>query len=66
MKADKRFDCVKMKDELQARLDEKYRGLTDEQIRERIRHELATSDGPIARLWRSVTQKPASPTQARP
>ena len=57
MKTAKRFDCVKMKNDIQARLAEEYRGLTDEQIRERIRRKLARSKSPVARLWRSLTRK---------
>lgn len=54
MKTAKAFDCVKMKDRIQAKLRKEYRGLTDEQIRDRSRRKLATSDSPIARLWRSL------------
>ena len=35
MKKAKEFDCVRFKDELQARLMREYKGLTDEQIRRR-------------------------------
>jgi hypothetical protein len=43
-----------MKDEIQARLTRQWRGLTDEEIRERIRRNLATSQTPIAKLWRKL------------
>jgi hypothetical protein len=53
-KADKAFDCVRYKDELQARLRREYAGLTDEQVRQRIRRKLATSQSSIAKLWRTL------------
>jgi hypothetical protein len=52
MKKAKEFDCVRYKDELQARLMREYKGLTDEQIRRRRARKLATSQSPIAKLWR--------------
>ncbi|MCX5739919.1 MAG: hypothetical protein NTZ61_15750 [Proteobacteria bacterium] len=54
MKKLKEFDCVRMKDEIQARLMREYKGMTDKQIRERIRQKLATSQTPIAKLWRKL------------
>jgi hypothetical protein len=54
MKKAKAFDCVRLKDEIQARLMREWRGLTDEEIRERIRRRLAQSQSPIAKLWRAV------------
>jgi len=54
MKKPREFDCVRMKDEIQARLTRQWRGLTDEEIRERIRRNLATSQTPIAKLWRKL------------
>lgn len=52
MKTAKRFDCVALKDRLQAEQAREWRGLTDEQIRRRIRRRLARSKSPVARLWR--------------
>jgi len=54
MKKTKKFDCVRLKDEIQARLTRQWRGLTDKEIRERIQQELATSKSPIAQLWRKL------------
>jgi hypothetical protein len=54
MKKPKEFDCVQFKDELQARLMREYKGLTDEQIRRRRARKLATSQTPIAKLWRKL------------
>jgi hypothetical protein len=52
----KAFDCVQMKNEIQARLAKKYAGLTLAERSERIEHELATSDDPIAIWWRKVRE----------
>jgi hypothetical protein len=54
MKKPKEFDCVRFKDELQARLMREYEGLTEEQIRKRTARKLATSQTPIAKLWRKL------------
>ena len=59
MKTAKRFDCVAMKDRIQAEQARDYRGLTDEQIRRRIRRALARSKSPLGRLWRSLEARPA-------
>jgi len=50
----RKFDCVKMKEQIHAKLDREFRGLTDRQIRERIRRKLATSDNEVARWWREM------------
>ena len=57
MEKAKNFDCVRMKDEIQARLMREYKGLTDEQIRRRRARKLATSQSPIAKLWRELTAR---------
>ena len=54
MNQDKPFDCIAMKDETQARLAKKWQGLTDDEIRDLIRHDLETSDDLLARRWRSI------------
>ena len=50
----KKLDCIKMKDGIQARLAEKWKGLSDEEVRQLIRDDLETSDDLLARWWRSV------------
>ncbi len=60
MKTEKDFDCLKLKDEIQAKLRKEWQGLTDEQIRERIRHDLDTSEEPLAVWWRDVTSRRAA------
>ena len=53
----KAFDCVAMKDEIQRKLREKHKGMTDEEIRDRFLRELETSNSPIARWWRRVKDR---------
>ena len=52
----KAFDCVEMKNSIQARLLEAYDGLTDEEVRQRIHDQLTTSDDIVARKWRRLAQ----------
>ena len=51
----KRFDCVRMKNEIQAHLLQEQRGLTEAEIQTRAEQGLATSDSPAARFWREMT-----------
>jgi hypothetical protein len=53
------FDCLKMKNNIQAAMLREYRDLSDAEIQARIEHDLATSDAPAARLWRNLTGKRA-------
>ena len=57
MKKVKRFDCVKMKNDIQARMLRKYRGMTDAEIQADMERELATSNSPVAQFWRRITSK---------
>ena len=59
MKTAKKFDCVQFKDRLQSRQAQRLSGLTEEQARQRIRRELAASQSPVAKLWRSLGKRPA-------
>ena len=63
MKKAKAFDCVRMKDEIQARLLREHKGLTDEQVRRRRARKLATSESPIAKLWRELEARDKKPTK---
>ena len=54
MKAEKAFDCVEMKTAIQAKVREKYAGLSEEEIARRRRQWLETSDEPLPRWWRSL------------
>lgn len=64
MKAVPGFDCLKLKDEIQAKLLEEWRGLSDEQVRERIQRELESSSEPIAKSWRRQ-RTPRTATEVR-
>ncbi len=64
MAGKKKFDCVEMKNTIQAKLAQEYAGLTDAEVRARIEEKLATSDDPVARKWRSLGQREQpSPTK---
>ena len=52
----KDFDCVEMKNELQQKLLDKWKGLSDEEIVEKMRHDLETSDDSLAGWWRRVRE----------
>lgn len=52
MKKKKDFDCVEMKNQIQAQIARENEGLTDEEIREKRRLFLETSDNEVARAWR--------------
>lgn len=54
MKTAKSFDCVRMKDDIQARLRVEWQGLKEKEIRAKVHEHLATSDGEIAKWWRGA------------
>jgi len=56
-----------MKDAIQQELAAERQGQSDEQIRERIEHELRTSDDPLARWWRRAraAASQSSPAEVR-
>ena len=56
MTARKRFDCVEMKNAIQARLLDQREGLAEEEIEQQIAELLATSGDPLARKWRRIGQ----------
>lgn len=58
----KQFDCVEMKNEIQRKLREKHKGMTEEDIRRRFLHEMESSDSPVARWWRTVRDRQAAGT----
>jgi len=57
---EKNFDCVKMKDEIQAKLRKEREGMTDEEIRSAIKNKLETSDIPLAQWWRNIVSRQAT------
>ena len=65
MKPAKKFDCVKMKDEIQARLLAEYRGLSDEEVTRRMHRKLEASDSPAARWWRAIVARETESAASR-
>jgi len=56
-RTEKTFDCVEMKNQLQAAMERRYAGLTDEERREAMNRYLETSDDPVARKWRALASR---------
>jgi len=54
MTAKKKFDCVEMKNAIQAKMLEERRQLGEAEVIRRHRQWLASSDDPLARLWRCL------------
>ena len=50
------FDCVAMKDAIQAAHAKEYGGMTSEEVRRRVEQKLATSDHPAAVWWRAISK----------
>ncbi|NQT86651.1 hypothetical protein HQ560_07805 [bacterium] len=50
----KAFDCVEMKNAIQARLRRERAGMFEEDVRAAVRRELATGSDPLARLWQTL------------
>jgi len=57
MKRKKAFDCVAMKDAIQAQHAEDYAGMTDEDRWEAVQRKLAASDDIVARKWRALRKR---------
>jgi hypothetical protein len=64
MKTAKKFDCVRMKDNIQADLLKQWRGVAPEDIRQEIERHLAASDSDVAKWWRSM--EPTATKRQRP
>jgi hypothetical protein len=62
MKPAKQFDCVAMKNAIQAKHRRQRRGLSDEQVRQAIAQRLASSDDPLARRWRELAESSSTRT----
>jgi hypothetical protein len=58
-KVTKRFDCLRMKRALQAKLHTKWAGLTPEQIQAAIESDLSSSQTDLARWWRKMEKAQA-------
>ena len=62
MKSAKRFDSVALKNAIQAKHRRQRRGLSDVQVRQAIARRLASSNDPLARRWRELTDSPRTRT----
>lgn len=56
MKKSKTFDAVELKNTIQAGHRQSRAGMSDEQVRESVARRLDTSEHPLARKWRRLTQ----------
>jgi len=65
MKKNKSFDCVEMKNAIQAKLQKEYEGLTSEQVREKRQKKLATSEKDVALKWRRLAQSESAKEEFR-
>ena len=54
MRKQKEFDCVKMKNRIQAQLLKEWEGMSDDDIRREIHRKLDESQSPIAQFWRRI------------
>lgn len=54
MKTTKTFDCVRMKDGIQAKLLKQWRDVPQEDVRRQIEEHLAASNSDLAKWWRSI------------
>jgi hypothetical protein len=61
MRKVKSFDCVEMKNAIQAQLRKEYEGLDEREIVRRRRQWLETSDSPVAEWWRTMQTVRQSP-----
>ena len=60
MKKNKEFDCVEMKNRIQAQLSKDWDGKSNAEIREEIHKRMETSQTPIAQFWRRIRKKDAA------
>lgn len=51
------LNCVELKNEIQAKLHQAHAGMSDQEIQFKTAQKLATSNSPVARLWRSIQKK---------
>jgi hypothetical protein len=57
MKTAKHFDCVAMKNRIQAQEAERHGQRSEEEIRRQTQQELNRSSSPVGKLWRSLDPK---------
>jgi len=61
MKVKKEFDCIEMKDAIQAEIYRDYANMTSAERWADVRRILATSDDPVAQKWRSLRERKPQP-----
>ena len=61
MRDSESFDCVEMKNAIQAQLPKEYEGLDEREIVRHRRQWLETSDSPVAKWWRTMQTARQSP-----
>ena len=54
------FDCVEMKNHIQAKLLREYEGLTPDEERRKRLQKLAAADSPAARIWQAACKRQAT------
>ncbi len=56
MKSTKTFDCVKLKNDIQASLYHERKGMSQAEIHTAIDQKLATAQTPLAATWRRLSK----------
>jgi hypothetical protein len=62
MRTAKSLDCLRLKQELQAKLHERWKGMNTKQIQAAIQKALDTSQSALAKWWRQTARLQASQT----
>lgn len=58
MRPKKVFDCIAMKEAIQAKHAKEYAGMTDEERWATVESKLAESEDIVAEKWRSLRERP--------
>lgn len=56
MKSKKPFDCVKLKNDIQASLYHERKGMTQAEVHTAIEEKLETAQTPLAAMWRRLSK----------
>jgi hypothetical protein len=65
MKTAKNFDCLRMKEELQTKVQKKWEGLSVEGILQEVRDYLHSSESDLAYWWRSVPYEQSAISESK-
>ena len=57
MQQEKTIDCLKLKDAVQSKILKEHHGMNNEEVRGYIQRQLASSNTPVARLWRAIQKQ---------